>query len=251
MTIQMKTRKLTWAIVMGTVFCCAVPARAVPLIGAGSNLPIPTTNPSWPPGQSAVRTVSGTAFTGTWTAPAHSDWVGNYNATGPVPSSMSVGSVKYDFSSLPLGYLPAGTFFIFGDVDRGSTLGERFDIKGIDSAGNVLGTPWLDEPYAVTGVPGGGGSSIVSGDMPAWSWDDPASPQTYVINGSGVSTGNPSVSFALVSNQPLHAMQLNKRTTHNGFGLAAPVVPEPCGLVIASLGALLLVSRRVGHCNGV
>lgn len=251
MAIHITAHKLTCTTTFYIALCVTVPVGAVPLTGSGSNLPIPTTNPSWPPGQSAVRTVSGGTFTGTWAAPANSDWIGNYNASGPVPSSMSAGSVKYDFSTLPLGFLPAGTFFIFGDVDGGSTLAERFDIRGLNSAGNVVGTPWLDEPYAVTGVPGGGGSSIQAGDMPAWSWDDPASPQTYVINGSGVSTGNPSISFALVSNQPLHGMQLNKRTTHNGFGLAAPVVPEPCAWVIATLGGLLLISRRVGDRNVV
>jgi len=244
MSMQTPARQLICTTAFLAILCTTMPVSAVPLTGAGPNLPIPAVNPSWPPGQSVSRVNLGGAFTGTWMAPVQSDWVGTFNATGPIPSSMGAGSVKYDFSSLPLGYLPSGTFFIFGDIDRGSLLAERCDLKGFDSSGNLIATPWLDETYAVRGPGTGVAGAVQSNDMPSWSWDDPALPLTYVINGSSVTGGNPNVAFALVSNQPVHAMELDKLTTHYGFVLAAPVIPEPSTLVIASLGTLLLISRQ-------
>ena len=80
--------------------------------------------------------------------------------------------------------------------------------------------------------------------MPAWSWNDPTSPNTYVIDGSSVTGGNPNVAFALVSNQPIYSMELDKLTTHFGFVLAAPSVPEPSTLVIACLGLLAVIPQR-------
>ena len=249
MTLQAHTRKLAYSISFIAICLSAVPVFATQLIGSGNHLPIPAFNPTWPPGQSPAQ-IGGTgpgpggSFTGTWTAPVQSDWVGTFNAMGPIPSSMAVGIVNYDFTSLPLGYLPSGTFFIFGDVDQGSTLSERADLKAHDGSGNLLTTPWLNKTYAVRGPGNGPGNTVILGDMPGWSWDHPATPNTYVINGSTVNTSNPNVAFALVTNRPIHKMELNKRTTHFGVGLQAPVVPEPSTLAIACLGVLLLVYRR-------
>lgn len=244
MNLQVAVCKLIWSTSLLFVLAIAMPTCAAPLTGAGLHLPIPSPNPAWPPGDPPSRVATTAGFTGTWSSPVQPNWVGTYNAVGPIPSSMAAGVVHYDFSTLPLGHLPAGTFFVFGDVDRGSNLSERFDLRAFDSSGNILSTPWLDETHAVTGA-GGSSSTIQSSDMPEWSWDAPATSATYVIDGSSTSGGNPNVAFALVSNHPIHTLELNKATTHNGFVLQAPTaIPEPSTLALTSLALLAVWARR-------
>ncbi|MFV1980731.1 MAG: hypothetical protein ACC655_06220, partial [Rhodothermia bacterium] len=106
------------------LFLGPVSLEAAVLSGSGPNLPIPGVNPPWPPGVALTRTPVGGGFTGTWTSPADANWIGTFNATGSVPSNTSSGSTNYDFSALPNGNLPVGTFFIFNDVDSGSQTNE-------------------------------------------------------------------------------------------------------------------------------
>ena len=244
MTLQTTTRKILFATSLFVILFAAMPVSATPLTGSGIHLPLPTINPAWQPGVSAARVDVGGAFTGAWATPVQPDWIGTFNATGTIPSSANSGTTNYDFTSLPLGYLPSGTFFIFGDVDQGSTLAERAHLTAYDGSGNLLTTPWLDETYAVRGPGTGLANSIATGDMPGWSWNDATSPNTYAFDGSTVITGNPNVAFALVNNQPIYGMELDKLTTHFGFVLAAPSVPEPSTLVIACLGLLFVIPQR-------
>ena len=244
MTLQTTTRKLILSTSFFIFLFAAMPVDAMPLTGSGTHLPIPTINPAWQPGVSVTRVDVGSAFTGTWVTPVQPDWVGTFNATGPIPSSLNSGIANYDFTSLPLGYLPSGTFFIFGDVDQGSTLAEMAHLTAYDGSGNLLTTPWLDETYAVRGPGTGPAGSITTGDMPGWSWNDATSPDTYVFDGSTITSGNPNVAFALVSNQPIYGMEFDKLTTHFGFNLAAPSVPEPSSAVIACLGLLAVIPLR-------
>ena len=244
MTLQTTTRKLSLLTSFFVLLFAAMPVAAMPLTGSGAHLPIPAINPAWQPGVAAARVDTGGAFTGTWATPAQPDWVGTFNATGPIPSSMNSGIANYDFTSLPLGYLPSGTFFIFGDVDQGSTLAEKAHLTAYNSSGDLLNTPWLDETYAVRGPGTGSVGSIVAGDMPGWSWNDVTSPNTYVIDGSTVTAGNPNVAFALVSNQPISSMELDKLTTYYGFVLAATIVPEPSTALLMCLGLMALATGR-------
>jgi hypothetical protein len=160
---------------------------------------------------------------------------------------MSSGATGYDFSSLPLGYLPAGTFFVFGDVDSGSTLEEQYDLRAFDSSNNLISNPWLDDTYAVRGPGTGTAGAVTTNDMPGWSWNAPATPDTYVINGSTITGGNPNVAFALASNQPIYAMELDKVTTHNGFVLQAPTVPEPSSVALLIMGVGAIIAKRRKH----
>ena len=244
MTLQTTTRKLSLLTSFFVLLFAAMPADAMPLTGSGTHLPIPAINPAWQPGVSAARVDTGGAFTGTWATPVQPDWVGTFNATGPIPSSMNSGIANYDFTSLPLGYLPSGTYFIFGDLDQGSALAERAHLTAYDGSGNLLATPWLDETYAVRGPGTGPAGSISTGDMPGWSWNAATSPNTYAFDGSTVTNGNPNVAFALVSNQPIYGMELDKLTTHFGFVLAAPIVPEPSTALLMCLGLMALATGR-------
>ena len=182
---------------------------------------------------------------GTWSAPAHPNWVGAYNAVGPIPSAFNVGAIRYDFTSLPLGYLPAGTFFIFGDVDGGSGNPERFLIEAFDSGGNTITNEWLDDTVSVTGSGTGGGGSILPNNMPGWDWNI-NQPNEYFITGGTVTGGNPNVALALVTNQNIYRMRLEKPTTHYGFAMQAPTIPEPTSLALLAggLAALGYASRR-------
>lgn len=247
MTLQIAARKLTCSTSLFVVLFVAMPVCAAPLTGTGTHLSIPSPNPAWPPGESVARVATGTGFTGTWAAPVQPNWVGTFSATGPIPSSMSSGATGYDFSSLPLGYLPAGTFFVFGDVDSGSTLEEQYDLRAFDSSNNLISNPWLDDTYAVRGPGTGTAGAVTTNDMPGWSWNAPATPDTYVINGSTITGGNPNVAFALASNQPIYAMELDKVTTHNGFVLQAPTVPEPSSVALLIMGVGAIIAKRRKH----
>jgi len=244
MCLRITTHQLNWFIGLFLLWFAPIPAFAAPLSGTGPHLPIPSINPAWPVGTHPTRVNLGGNFTGTWTTPVQPAWVGTFTANGPIPGSTAAGLVQYDFTSLPLGYLPAGTFFVFGDIDQGSTLPETAKLTAFDASGNSLATPWLDETHAVRGPGTGTAGTVQPGDMPGWSWNDSSSPNTYVVDGSTIITGNPSVAFALTSNQPIYTMELNKLTTHYGFGLAAPDVPEPTTLTLACFGSLALVSLR-------
>ena len=219
-----------------------VSLEAAVLSGSGPNLPIPTVNPPWPPCVALTRTTVTGGFTGTWASPADANWIGTFSATGPIPNNTSLGTTRYDFSALPNGNLPAGTFFIFSDVDSGTF--ETFDLIAFNSGGSPLSL-WLDDTWGVTGTGTGTAGAIVAGNMPGWDWSVTTT-NTYRIDGSSVTGGNPSVGFALVSNQPIVTMTLVKRHINNSFSLRAPEVPEPGSAVLALLGmsAWAFTSRR-------
>lgn len=156
---------------------------------------------------------------------------------------------------MPLGYLPAGTFFIFGDVDGGSGNPERFDLTAYDNTSAIISNEWLGEVsgpnsvYSVRPTGGtGGGGTVVPTNMPGWSWQG-TNPNGYHITGASVgSFPNPAVAFALVTNQPIYQMDLNKPTTHYGFSMQAPVgIPEPSSvlLVLGSCVTALAVRRCI------
>ncbi|QDS98070.1 PEP-CTERM sorting domain-containing protein [Adhaeretor mobilis] len=221
------------------------------LTGSGGNLPIPVPNPAWPPGQAPLQVSFGPGFTGAWGAGVHPNWLGGFVANGPIPSAFNTGTIRYDFTTLPLGYLPSGTFMIFGDVDGGSTLAERFDLRAFDSANAPITTEWLgattgpNTVHAITGTGTGTAGAIVPGNMPGWDWNG-INPNTYRVAGSTFG-GNPSVAVALVTNQPIYRLQLNKPFTHYGFGLQAPLVPEPSSILLTlttGIGGVATRRRR-------
>lgn len=224
---------------------------AAPLTGSGAHLPVPAPNPAWPPGVSPTQVQTGPTFTGVWGAGTHPDWAGGggYSAVGPIPGAFATGSIFYDFTTMPLGYLPAGTFFIFGDVDGGSGNPERFHIEAFDSVGSTITTEWLggagaNPVYAVRPTGGtGGGGAVLPTDTPGWDWNV-TQPNEYLITGATVGPANPNVAVALETTQPIYRMLLEKPTTHYGFGMQAPAVPEPaCAGLLAALGAVLVTRR--------
>lgn len=211
-------------------------ASAAPLTGSGPNLPIPSPNPGAPTGQANTLVTSGPGFTGTWTAPVLSPWIGTYSAFGPIPSSNAnpAGFTRYDFTTLPTGVLPVGTYFWFGDVDGGSTTTEQFILNAYDSAGALINTPWLDEPFGVNGT----GLSPTA--MPGWNWD--AGTSTYTIDGTSV-VGNPSIGVWMESNTGIARMDLTRTSNFANFNLWAPV-PTPATSALFALGALGASRRR-------
>ncbi len=219
-------------------------ASAAPLTGSGTNLPIPTFNPGEPPRQGrALSGVTGTAFNGTWTAPALTPWQGTFNAFGPVPAGTSspAGTTRYDFSPLTAGLLPAGTFFAFGDVDGGSTVTEQFILSAFDAGGSLITTPWLDEPIGVSGVGTGGGGAFLPGNLPGWDWN--ASLGQYTIDGTTVTGGNPSLTVWLESNTDMATLHVERVSTFANFSLSAPI-PEPASAALLLVGGLALGFRR-------
>lgn len=211
--------------------------HATPLTGSGDHLPVPTAGRPF----MQTRTISQEPpvpqydFTGTWSAPAYPDWIGTFSATGPVPVSKDTlpGMTKYNFTDLPTNVLPAGSFFIFGDVDIGSGQIEKFTLGGRDSPGSdFIKEAWLSEPV---GVWGSGVSALA---MPCWNWDTTSG--FYTIDGTTV-PGNPTISFALKTLQPIAELQINRESNYANFVLAAPIpeptpIPEPITLAMFTLG---------------
>lgn len=229
---------------LGTIaMTLAAGTASAQLIGAGPNLPIPVPNDPPPAQQPRTATPTGPGWTGSWTAPAAANWVGSFTAFGPIPAgATTVGTTRYDFTSLPTGALPANTFFRFGDVDGGSTTTEVFTLRAFDAGNNLITTPWLDQPISVTGIGTGPASSILPGNMPGWSWT--AGTGTYVIDGATVTGGNPSITVFLESNTAMSFMTLTRGSTFASFSLAAPLIPAPATTAMLGLGGLAVCRRR-------
>ena len=209
------------------------------LTGAGSHLPIPSPNPGEPLRQGrAVSGVTAAGWDGTWTPPAQSPWVGTFTAKGPIPagSSNPAGTTRYDFTTLTNGSLPIGTYFAFGDVDTGAGVTEQFILTAFDAAGAAITTEWLDEPFGVSGT---GISSITT---PGWEWN--AGTSQYTIDGTTVTSTNPSLTMWLENNQQVYYMEVVRTAAFANFSLSAPLVPGPGAASLLAIGAGALVRRR-------
>ena len=203
------------------LFAANVSAQLPKLTGQGDHIPNVGPSTIWPPGISPtqVADMAGTTFSGTWDNTVQSPWVGTFNATGLIPGSANSGFVDYDFTSLPLGYLPKGTFFLFGDVDGGTGLCEKFELEAFDGLGNSISVEWLTEPLVVN-------NSTTPLDMPGWDWNI-TNPNQYRIDGTTeAAPGNPSVGFALVTCEDISRLTLDKLATNYGFVIQAP--PAEC-----------------------
>jgi len=219
----------------------ATTASAIPLTGSGSNLPI--ASPTAPAAQGRTAVLGGGGWTGSWTAPAAAPWVGSFSVSGPIPSGTGpVGFSRYDFTSLPLGHLSSGTYFRFGDVDGGSSTSENFTLLAFDTSGNLITTPWLEEPVATTGI-GTSGGVIIPTDTPGWSWN--AGTGEYFIDGAGVtSSGNPTISNWLESNTNIAFLEVTRGSAFANFSLAAPIIPAPGSAALFGLAGLAAARRR-------
>lgn len=216
-------------------------ATALPqvLTGSGSNLPL-----AGPPPANAAPVRSGitpAGFTGTWSSPALPAWVGSYAAGGPVPSGTgATGFTSYDFTTMPTGLLPAGTFMVFSDVDGGSQTNETFVLRAFDASNNLLTSEWLDQSVGEAGNGTGPGGTILSNNLPGWEWD--ATSSTYTIAGT-TSGGNPSAAVFLPTNTGIAFLELERTSGFASFGLGAPV-PAPGAAALLGLGAAAGLRRR-------
>lgn len=220
-----------------------VPAVAVPLTGSGTlSFPGPTGDPA-----RQIYVAAGAAggpFTGTWSVPANTAWVGVFPASGAMPHTPPVGApvtgtAMYDFSlggGYAPGALPVGTYFQFGDLDNGSSSPENFQLRAF-SGTSLVTTPWLDVPFAAT-------ATAVAADMPNYSFIA----GVYRFDGSSV-PGNPAISVFLKNNVAITGLEVMRSATTTAFVLGAPLaVPEPSCVVLALCGAVatFAAARRRG-----
>ncbi|RMD65840.1 MAG: hypothetical protein D6824_01935 [Planctomycetota bacterium] len=208
------------------------------------HLPIPSPNLGAPPAQSRTATpITSNTWEGSWTAPAQPDWIGSFQATGPIPTSTTrpAGTTTYDFSTLPLNVLPAGTFFRFGDLDFGSATNEIFTLAAFDSLGDAITTPWLSDVVGVAGTGSGPGQSVLQQDMPGWSFDQTTG--QYTFDGTTVSV-NVNTSIFLESLVDITSLHVVRQSKFANFNLSAPLVPGPGSLVSLAAGLAVLNGRR-------
>lgn len=116
-------------------------AFAAPLTGSGTALALPMAPntgalapgiaPTVPyPGNSSATN----SFTGVFSAPAHSNWLGSFQGSGQYPCCSNQSVSSWDFSGLAPGHLPAGTFMRLGDVDQL----ENFKLTAFDANSAVI-----------------------------------------------------------------------------------------------------------------
>jgi len=227
---------------LGALALTTSAALAAPLTGSGAHLPI--VSPVVPANEGRTVTPFTGGFTGSWTPAVAPAWNGSFTATGPVPVGLTnpTGITRYDFTSLPLGDLSAGTFFRFGDVDGGSSTNETFTLLAFDASNTLITTPWLDEPVYTGGIGTGPGSSLVIGNMPGWSWN--AGTGEYFIDGSTITTANPTVSVYLESNMDISFLQVTRTSGFASFSLGAPLVPAPGSAALFGLAGVAAIRRR-------
>ncbi|HWP40725.1 MAG TPA: hypothetical protein VNL70_07355 [Tepidisphaeraceae bacterium] len=220
---------------------------AAPLTGSGV-LPFPGATGD-PPRDNYLATGTGPGpFTGTWpgagpNTPPQTPWWGTFDASGPMPHTPpsgpnTTGTTWYNFTvpTFPNGVLPVGTYFVFGDLDNGSSSAEQYQLRAFGPSGQLL-TPWLDEPFAAS-------ANATAADMPSYSF----SGGVYTFDGSTV-PGNPVVAVYLQNNSVITRMEVTRSSTFTSFILAAPPIPEPgCGaLVGCGAGACLMLRPRTGR----
>lgn len=167
-------------------------------------------------------------WTGTWTPPALAAWVGTFNATGPLPSGTSnpAGTTTYDFTALPNGNLPHGTFFRFGDLDFGSATNERFELRAFFNSSVPITAAWLGGPVGVS-------TGALAAQMPEYSFDNLSG--VYTFDGTNV-PGNPNIGFVLDNNTPITQLEVIRFSSFASFSLAAPI-PEPSSFFLLWCGA--------------
>lgn len=159
----------------------------------------------------------------------------------PAGLSNPIGLTRYDFSTLPTGLLPVGTYFAFGDVDGGSSTNENFILQAFDAAGALITNAWLDQPIGVNGIGTGPGSTILPGNLPGWTWD--AGTSTYTISGAGVTGGNPSLTVWIQNNTAIGSLAVERTSGFANFSLSAPI-PSPGGMGVLALAAGIAARRR-------
>ena len=209
------------------------------LDGQADHLPMRTifSDAEWPPGISATLEDNGGTFDGTWGADAHPNWRGTFTATGPQPNGNNSGQTDFDFTGLPLGFLPTGSIIVFGDFDRN----ENSRVSALDSFGNVIESPWLFETFAVKGF-GATGGPPEQIYLPGYDWDVTFD-NHYYLHGTTIS-GNPSIALALKTSQNITGLSVTK-TSANSFGIMAPnAIPEPGSLLCLGGMASLFAFRR-------
>ena len=243
--IKTKKHQLSWVkgLTLGMVLVTQ-PAfsQTLPPLTNENNLPIPSPNITSLPSVLPTYT-PGNPFTGTWSLPVASPWLGTFSGTGnSILDNTVSGTTTYDFTT-GLGQLPIGTYFNFADVDGGSGGGEIFTLQAFDSSNNQIVEPWLSQPISVrSNIP----SQIISSALPSSSFGG----GTYTIDGGDENAPfNPNVSFTLINLQPISRVIINKQSTFNGFSISAPVqtaksVPEPN----SSLGLLTFGLISLGLC---
>jgi len=230
-------------LVIALAFCsvtlmCTV-TKAVILTGSGSHLSVPANTMPNAQNRTVAGNTSSGPWQGSWTTPAFPDWIGSFNVIGPVPAGTTSpsGISEYDFTSMPTGELPVGTYFRLGDVDKGSGATEVITLTATDSFGTIM-TPWLDEAVGVGGYGSGLASSIAPDDLPGWSYAG----GVYKFDGTTV-PGNPNVSLALTNNVGITHLSVTRSSKFANFSLMAPV-PEPSSMAVLVFGSLVMLKRK-------
>ncbi len=204
------------------------------------DLPVPTRQGLTPIGVfPTISSASTDPWTGTWTASVSPDWIGTFDGSGSnyPGSNANSGTSIWDFTGvgpspgLANSYLPAGTLFGLGDLDKGSSKLETITLQARDASGFIITTQWLR--LGSVAFVAGSISDRTQASMPRWSWDSTDS--TYTFDGTQV-PGNPTIYVQLESSVEIGSLNVGKPEVPSNFDLAAPVVPEPSSMILVALG---------------
>jgi len=177
-------------------------------------------------------------FSGTWSSPAATPWLGTFTGTGTLAlgaSASATGTGVFDFSGLTNngGLLPAHSYFTIADLDFGSATSETISLRAYDAAGDLLTDPWLEKPDWIFG-----NGPLVPSALPSYIWD--AGAGTYTFDGAGETyAGNPNVAFSMLNTVPISVLEETKLTAYASFSIKAPtVVPVPAAVWLFGSGLL-------------
>ncbi len=228
-------RALMLSLVLSTI---SAPVLAAVLSGAGI-VPLPAINLGTPTLINPLITDnSPNGFSGAWSNPAATPWSGTFTGTGTLPSTPNIGTGVYDFSGLinNSGLLPVNTFFNISDLDFGSATTEKIILTAFSSSGNILNTPWLQEPDWIWGT-----TAVTQNSLPAYIWN--STNGTYTFDGAGETfIGNPNLVFTMLNNQEISQLEVTKLTAYAGFSISAPAaVPLPAAFWLLSSGLITLL----------
>jgi hypothetical protein len=134
---------------------------------------------------------------------------------------------------LPLGYLPAGTNLLLGDLD---SIENWTPITACAVGGGTVASHWLtDTVYAQGRV-----ADLLPQFMPSWTFNGAG---LYTFTGESA-TGNPAFTIYIQTAVNITSLQVARDNVSNSLDFRSGQVPEPSTWAMLGSAVLILGIRR-------